>query len=458
MRITLALLTLIGLGTAAGTRTDEPVSYARDVVPFLDEHCIACHDDGFETSDLGVQDVTAMLKGGRHGPAVVPGKGEESLLVQYLTGKKQPQMPPKTSIPLDQVDVIKRWIDQGAKVDDTAAVSARREEVRKQAMAEAAAFSSDAPPAVTSLAYSSDGKRLAAAGYKEVVVVDPETGKTVRRLAGPPDQVASVAFSSDGSLLAAASGVPGQNGEVRIWETAKWAEVAVLKGHADSILAIAWRPNSRQFATAGLDKAIMLWDLDKKAPIRTIRSHADLVSALAFSPDGKRLASGSADKTAKLFDPDTGLQTAGLSTHNDAVLAVAFSPDGKFLATASADRGMALWKLDDLNNPVRGFGHTGPVYALAWRPDSSSLWAGSGGVPSMLSYKRENGERAAPIDEATIPKDWTYAVAVSPDGQTVAAGNWDGTVTLWSLKDGRRQRAFVPGRDDEPAADAAKAP
>src|SRR3954463_14205698 len=83
------------------------VSYSHDVVPFLEEHCIACHDDGFETSDLALHDLAAMLKGGRHGPAIAPGKGAESALILYMTGKKQPQMPPKTSIPLDQIEVIK---------------------------------------------------------------------------------------------------------------------------------------------------------------------------------------------------------------------------------------------------------------------------------------------------------------------------------------------------------------
>ena len=47
-----------------------------------------------------------------------------------------------------------------------------------------------------------------------------------------------------------------------------------------------------------------------------------------------------------------------------------------------------------------------------------------------------------------MPPDWVYAVAVAPDNQTVAAGGWDGSVTIWSLKDGARLRTFVPGRDE----------
>ena len=76
---------------------DDPVSYARDVVPFLEEHCIACHDDGFETSELALHSLDAMKKGGRRGPGIIIGKGSESALIQFMTGKKQPQMPPKTA-------------------------------------------------------------------------------------------------------------------------------------------------------------------------------------------------------------------------------------------------------------------------------------------------------------------------------------------------------------------------
>ena len=93
------------LSVSSVVKSSEPaVSYSRDVVPFIEEHCIACHDDGFETSDLALHSVEAMKEGGRRGPAVVPGQGEKSLLIQYLNGTKQPQMPPKTSIPRDQID------------------------------------------------------------------------------------------------------------------------------------------------------------------------------------------------------------------------------------------------------------------------------------------------------------------------------------------------------------------
>lgn len=450
MRLTSPLLLLLALcATARSAEDAPPVSYTRDVLPFLEDQCIACHDDGFETSKLSVADVDAMIRGGRRGASIVPGKGAESLIVQFMKGTKQPQMPPKTQVPLDQIDVIRRWIDEGAKVDDAGPLAMKREEARKAAAeAEAAAFSSDAPPPVTGLAFSPDGSLLAVASFREVLILHPGDGRLARRLGGFPDQVTALAFSPDGKKLAAAGGAAGKAGEVRIWEVATWAEPKVLRGHADTTLALAWRPGTDQLATASLDRLILVWDVAAGRIARTIKNHADIVCALAYSPDGKKLASGSADKTAKVYDAETGLQTAGLTTHNDTVLQVAFSPDSQYLATASNDRGISLWKLDNTQNPQRGFGHTGPVYGLAWRPDGTSLFAAGGGKPSVLSYKKEDGGRAVPINEQAMPQDWAYAVAVAPDNQAVAAGGWDGGITIWSLKDGSKRLAFVPGRGD----------
>ncbi len=443
----LALILLAGPARA----DDAPaaaVSYGRDVAPFVEEHCLSCHDEGTAASDLLMADVGAMTVGGRRGAGLVPGQGRASLIVQFLDGTRQPRMPPKTSIPRDQIDVLVRWIDQGAKVDalDPAA-DARRRERRQVEAQEAAAFASDAPPPVTSLAFSPDGKSLAVAGYKEVVVVDPATGKARRRLVGFPDQVAAVAYSPDGKSLAASSGTPGRGGEVRVWDS-DGNERKVLRGHGDTILAIAWRPGSDQLATSSLDKLVLIWDVAAGRVVRTIKNHADSVTTLAFSPDGRRLASGSVDKTAKVHDAESGLQVASLAGHTDTVSAVAFSPDGALLATASLDKSLKTWKLADTTNPEKGFGHTGPVLSLAWRPDGTAFFAGSGGRPSFLSYKKENGNRSVNIDEGTMPKDWLYATAVSPDNQIVATGGWDGLVTIYSLTDGAKLRVFTPGRVD----------
>ena len=58
--------------------------------------------------------------------------------------------------------------------------------------------------------------------------------------------------------------------------------------------------------TQDLPCQIRIWDVQSHAEVRTLRGHSNSIPALAFSPDGKTLASGSMDQTVKLWDAATG--------------------------------------------------------------------------------------------------------------------------------------------------------
>ena len=73
-------------------------------------------------------------------------------------------------------------------------------------------------------------------------------------------------------------------------------------GHSGRVNSIAWSPDGRRLASAGLDHALRLWDTATGFPCLTIQGHDDAINAVAWSPDGNRLASGSTDKTIKLWD------------------------------------------------------------------------------------------------------------------------------------------------------------
>lgn len=96
------------------------VSFAADVAPLLLEHCLKCHGGDETEANFSMATVAALLKGGRSGPAVVAGKGEESLLVKKLRGAGvDGQRMPLGRPPLPDADIamIEKWITEGARLD-----------------------------------------------------------------------------------------------------------------------------------------------------------------------------------------------------------------------------------------------------------------------------------------------------------------------------------------------------
>jgi mono/diheme cytochrome c family protein len=99
----------------------DQVSYVRQIKPILAENCLDCHSAEELKSGLDVRTVPALLKGGeKSGPAIVPGKPDGSVLVQFVRGLREPQMP-KGNPPLSEEDLhlIRQWIFAGAR-DDSA--------------------------------------------------------------------------------------------------------------------------------------------------------------------------------------------------------------------------------------------------------------------------------------------------------------------------------------------------
>lgn len=111
--ITFALLTLL-LAVSAGA-ADAPV-FERDIRPIFKTHCFHCHgEDGQRKGGLDLRLQRFAVKGGKDGPAIVPGKPTDSLLLQKL---RDGEMPPedKPRVPAEQIALIEKWIAAGAKV------------------------------------------------------------------------------------------------------------------------------------------------------------------------------------------------------------------------------------------------------------------------------------------------------------------------------------------------------
>jgi len=112
-----ATVCLLVLASIAGrSRAGEPVDYARDVKPILARHCVSCHGAERPKSGLRLDTAAGAIRGGKGGPAVVPGKADESPLYLAVVGEGDGERMPlkRPPLPPDQVEALRGWIDAGA--------------------------------------------------------------------------------------------------------------------------------------------------------------------------------------------------------------------------------------------------------------------------------------------------------------------------------------------------------
>src|SRR5258708_30824779 len=85
--------------------------------PILSCRCYACHGAFEQKNDLRLDPAALAIQGGSSGAAIVPGKSDESLLIDAVTGAEGvKKMPPEgEALTAEQVSALRNWIDQGAK-------------------------------------------------------------------------------------------------------------------------------------------------------------------------------------------------------------------------------------------------------------------------------------------------------------------------------------------------------
>jgi hypothetical protein len=449
---------------------NKPVSFINDVAPILKDNCFACHDSKKKKGKLDMTTYESFRKGGSSDDPIEPGRPDESNIISLLTAPSM-RMPPKEAgppLPSEKIEIIKRWIKEGAKLDagiDPKSDLFRELRIRWEPPMPPAVYRF--PVVVNALTFTPDNKRLVVGGYHELTVWDIDSGKLAMRLRTRAERSYGMVFLPDGNL-AVAGGRPGQEGDVRVYDlSAKPAKVdngvalldgvhdkAVLVAHLldcdDSVLALALSKDGTKLAAGGCDRLVRVWDLSEgtaKAKLdSTFENHADWIFGLAFSSDGKWLLSASRDKTAKIWDLTAKESLVTFPDHLQTVYGVALSLDGKQGFSVGEDGNLRVWQATDqgknLGKQVKNAGgaHSKAVFRLAvYNDGGKGLGATCSADGTVKLWNLGNGSATKTL---TGPTDWVYAVAISPDGTLVAGGSWNGEVFVWKVSDGSVVKSF----------------
>lgn len=116
LRLILSVMVLAGV---CSSPVAAEVSFEREVLPLLEKRCNQCHHPEKQRGGLDLTRIETMRRGGDElGVAIIPGKPDESPLIQTLTGAVEPKMPEEGNpLPPPEIDLLRRWISEGAKDD-----------------------------------------------------------------------------------------------------------------------------------------------------------------------------------------------------------------------------------------------------------------------------------------------------------------------------------------------------
>ncbi len=418
------------------------VSFARDVWPVLRANCVSCHRPGKLKGKLDLTTMAALTRGGKHGAIIKHGMPADSPLVTSVSGT-EPDMPPEGE-PLTEAEsaIFSRWVAEGA-VDDTPAggLGTRRP---------AALPVYHALPAVAAMTFSPDGSVLAVAGHHEIILHRSDGSAITGRWLGDSPRIESLAFSKDGKFLAACGGAPSEFGEIQIWDVAAGSLVRSIRAGSDTLYGISWSDDGTRLAAGGGDKLVRAFDATSGAALMACDNHLDWVFGTAFVHDGSKLVSVSRDRGVKLIDVASGHLIDDAARPREPVLALARHPgedlvaftgtEGRVRLHRMAPRGGRLKEGDDKEeSAVREFEPMDtPLHAVAFSADGTRLACGgqSGEVRLFLT---ESGKREATLPPAGGP---VFALAFHPVENRLATAGSDGQIRLYDRTDGTLVRTF----------------
>ncbi len=245
-------------------------------------------------------------------------------------------------------------------------------------------------------------------------------GDQLATLKGHQATVDCVAFSRDGKRLASG----GQDGQVKIWNSAKAELIKTLRVDSDAVWSLAFTPDGKYLMTGSVN-IVQFWDADSwqmwtnfPGELAVLSRTGTFLATAASSPFYYEAASG-----VKFWNWRTGEL---LRSFDQSARALALSSDGSRLAIAGTNNVIEIWDTAS-GKAVREYPTKNPVWSLNFSPDDRQLL--STGWSSEASLWNLAGQSAPQIISGHQLHVWS--AVYSADGATIATTSSDQTVRLW---------------------------
>ncbi len=400
---TIAPTNSIQIAKLARTNT---VDFAKEIFPIFRKSCLPCHNAADAKGSLVMETPLTLLKGGETGPAVLPGKGHESLMLKLAARLEKPFMPPKNNkadahpLTPEELGLMQLWIDQGA----TGTVSNILAPLVWQTLPTELA-------SINSVTITSDGRFAACNRGNQIHVYEIPTSRFLMRLTDP---------------------------ELAKSELYKGKEVA----DRDVIESVAFSPDGQLLASGGF-RSVKLWRKKSNTPLPLLTTNAFANGRiLAFSPDGRWAASVTTNHQIQLHEANTGSIVRTLVGHTGEVRQALFSPNSSLIASLAQDNTLRVWNHSQTNAIITNQ-VSGDSRAVTWLGENQRVATAGKAIEIWSATPSTNTIPLQKINGHTKPI--TVLAGTLGENPQLVSGDEDGVVKLWDVKKAELRREWKLG-------------
>jgi hypothetical protein len=441
----------LSVGFAADAPKKAKVTYQEHVSTVFRSRCGSCHNPDKQKGGLNLDNYGSAMQGGGSGKVIEPGDADNSTLLQVISHKEEPKMPPNSpKIPDAEIDLIRQWIEGGA-LENSGSVLAVKAKPKFEFKLDPAAMGKPAGTpampenlstepfvpqaksnAVVAMASSPWAPLVAVAGQKQVLLYRTTDRHLVGVLSFPEGAIYVLKFSRNGDLLLAGGGRDGQSGIAVAWDVKKGNRVFEVGKEYDAVLAADISPDHSQVVLGGPGKVVRIYNTADGSLAQELRKHTEWITAAEFSPDGVLLATGDRNNGLIVWEANTGREFFDLRGHQAAITDVSWRLDSNVVASSSEDGTIKLWEMENGGN-IKSFGaHGGGTASVRFAKDGRLITTGR---DRMVRLWDQNGGKQREFEafgDLALEAIFTY------DESQVIAADWTGEIRVWDVKDGRR--------------------